>query len=175
VDKSNVLVVSQLWREVVTDVGRGTPTSSSTNSWWTTAPWPWWPTRGVSTPSSPRTRSATSSRTRPRSSRARWACCRRRASARSAATARWALRADPRHRARHRRAGDREPAGGHPVGRDAAALLAGPAATRPGGAGGRADAGRGAPHQGHSHARTTLVGTTAMADRVVRELEALYR
>ena len=43
VDKANVLVVSQLWREVVTRVGRRTiPTSSSTTCSWTTAPWRWW-------------------------------------------------------------------------------------------------------------------------------------
>ena len=77
VDKSNVLVVSQLWREVVSAWRRTTRRSRSSTSWSTTARWPSSTARRASTRWSPRTRSATSSPTRRRSWPAPWACCRR--------------------------------------------------------------------------------------------------
>ncbi len=64
-----------------------------------------------------------------------------------------ALRAHPRHGARHRREGNRQPAGGDPLGGDAPPPFARPT---PGGRAGRAgrgaDAGRGLPDPGHPRA-----------------------
>ena len=82
VDKANVLEVSRLWRQVVTERGEGLPRRHARAHARRHLRDEASPTRRRrSTWSSPRTCSATSSRTRPVRSSDRWACCRRRASA----------------------------------------------------------------------------------------------
>ena len=168
VDKSNVLVVSQLWREVVTDVGRRYPDVAAR------------PPAGRQLRHGAGGRPAAVRHDRDREHVRRHPVGRGRdhrgldghaavgeprPGARRPAGR--ALRADPRDGAGHRRAGHRQPARGHPVGGDAAALLAGPPGRRRArGAGRRADAGGGVPDARTStRPGTTLVGTTAMGDR----------
>ena len=121
VDKANVLESSRLWRQVTTAIGAANPDVALDHMLVDTAAMRLVAAPRRSTSSSPRTCSATSSRTRPPCSPARWACSRRRRSAGRAGP----VRADPRVRARHRRAGDREPARHDPVGRDDAPSLLG--------------------------------------------------
>ena len=117
VDKANVLETSRLWRKVmhrlaeeysdvsyedvlVDNCAMQLVRDPASSTWW-----------------SPRTCSATSSPTRPPSSPVRWACC---------LPPPWApgpgpVRAHPRFRARHRRSGQGQSSGHHPVRRHDAA------------------------------------------------------
>ena len=170
VDKANVLVVSQLWRDVVTRVAKDYPTSHSSMCSSTTVRW-----RSSSGPPSstrllPRTPSVIFCLMRPRSWPDRWECCPRpRWEARSASTSRCTGRR-PTSRGRGRES-DR----GDPVGRDAAAALARPTpGCRSGGSGGRRGARAGLSYADIAAAGTRGVGTREMGDMIVKALEAQY-
>ena len=107
--------------------------------------------------------------------RARWACCRRRASAeRAAAVGLY----EPVHGTAPDIAGqgDRQPDRGDPVGGDAAAVLARPGRRRGSrGRGGRCGcSSRGTARGTSTRPAPSWSGTTEMGDLIVRELEALY-